>query len=68
MRRSFLRKQVLIRLQKGFLGNEEGGRSEKKPSGSWMPQTLVGGWLVGAEKKEKIEIRGRQSKTAGDVP
>ena len=34
-----------MRLQKGFLGDEEGGRSEKKKtSGSWMPPTFVGGW------------------------
>lgn len=32
-----------MRLQKGFLGDEEGGRGEKT-SGSWMPPTLVRGW------------------------
>ena len=30
MRRSFLRKLALIRLQKGFLGDEGGGKGEKQ--------------------------------------
>ena len=38
-----------MRLQKGFLGDEEGGRSEKKTNGSWMPPNLVGCGMVRAQ-------------------
>ena len=41
MRRSFLRKLGLIRPQKGFLGDKEGGRGEKQATALDAPEFML---------------------------
>jgi len=41
MRRSFLRKLGLIRPQKGFLGDKEGGRGEKQATALYAPEFML---------------------------